>query len=190
MNGKQLACVVLLLIVGVIVYAARMVHGNTVATVAEAMAAQDAAHAAERAKDDANTILLYTKEKSRELQRFLTAWKPQIMRVDSRQEVEEAIQATTRGRGIFVVSQKFEDKRTPEGPMIARRVMASMVVEDEYSKVMNWLGDLEQKMPLVRITSCRLSAASSGRQVHMEVAMEMPLVDLNADPTGATKKKS
>jgi len=88
-----------------------------------------------------------------------------------------------------VVNQKFEDKANLGERMRPRSILASLVVEDEYSKVLNWLGSLEKKIPLVRITSCRISAANTGRQVHMEVALEVPLIDLSVNLLGVDAKK-
>jgi hypothetical protein len=103
--------------------------------------------------------------------------------------VESAIQANAREKGIFVVNQRFEDKNNTTQRMMPRSVMANLIIEDEYSKVLNWLGDLEKKVPLARVNSCRLSSAATGRQIHMEVSMEVPLIDLNVNPLGVEVKK-
>jgi hypothetical protein len=189
MNGKQTACIILLMIMGAVLYGAQIVHKKSEAAVAAAQAAQLDAEAAEEALKNANTTLERTKYHAQDLQRFLSAWTPQIERMASRQQVEEAIQANTREKGVFVVNQRFEDKNNAGQRMMPRSVLASLVLEDEYAKVMNWLGDLERKIPLARVTSCRISAASTGRQIHMEMALEVPLIDLNVNPLGVTEKK-
>lgn len=189
MNGKQMACIVLLMIVGAVTYGAQIVHKKAEAAVQAAEDAQMSAEAASGLTELAKTTLERSKHDTQELQRFLGAWKPVIGRLGSRQEVESAIQANTRDKGVFVVNQRFEDKGNSGNRMMPKSVMASLIIEDEYSKVMNWLGDLEKKVPLARVTSCRISAANTGRQIHMEVAIEVPLVDLSVNPLGVEAKK-
>jgi hypothetical protein len=189
MNGKQMACIVLLMIVGAVTYGAQIVHKKAAVAI---LAAEDERVSAESAASDANTAkisLERAKSDAQELDRFLGAWTPIIQRLSSRQEVESAVQANTREARVFVVNQKFEDKVTQGERMRPRSVLASLIVEDEYSKVLNWLGNLEKKIPLVRITSCRISAANTGRQVHMEVTLEVPLIDLSVNPLGVEVKK-
>jgi hypothetical protein len=189
MNGKQLACVVLLMIVGAVTYGAQIVHKKAEAASVAAADELASAEAAASMTDIAKKTLDHTKGEAQELQRFLEAWTPTIQRLASRQEVESAIQATSREKQIFVVNQRFEDKNNLGQRMMPRSVMANLVIEDEYSKVLNWLGDLEKKVPLARVTSCRLSSAATGRQIHMEVSMEVPLIDLNMNPLGVEVKK-
>jgi hypothetical protein len=189
MNGKQLACIVLLMIVGAVTYAAQIVHKKAEAAFLAAQEVQLEAEAAAGQTEVSNIALQKAKSESQDLQRFLTAWTPQIQRLGTRQEVEEAVQANTRDKGVFVVSQRFEDKSHAGERMMPRSVLASLTLEDDYSKVMNWLGELEKKIPLARVTSCRISSASTGRQVHMEVALEVPLIDLGVNPLGVTEKK-
>lgn len=189
MNGKQTACIVLLMLIGAMTYVTQIVHKKAVAAQVEAEEMEFAANSMKLEAENASTALEKTQFESRELLRFLEAWTPQINRLASRQEVEGAIQANTREKGIFVVSQRFEDKSNAAMVMLPKSVMASMVVEDDYHKVMNWLGSMEQKLPLARVTSCRISSAATGRQIHVEVSMEVPLVNLSVNPLGTIEKK-
>lgn len=189
MNGKQMACIVLLMIIGAVTYGAQIVHKKSTAAI---QAADDEKASADLAATDANTAkiaLERAKSDAQDLERFLSAWTPVIQRLSSRQEVESAVQASTRETRVFVVNQKFEDKLNQGERMRPRSILASLIVEDEYSKVLNWLGSLEKKIPLVRITSCKISAANTGRQVHMEVTLEVPLIDLSVNPLGIEAKK-
>lgn len=189
MNGKQMACIVLLILLGAMTYVAQIVHQKAVAAQTEAEEMESSAELMKMEAENASTALEKTQFDSRELRRFLEAWTPQIVRLGSRQEVEGAIQANTRDKGVFVISQRFEDKSNAAAVMMPKSVMASMVVEDDFHKVLNWLGSMEQKLPLARVTSCRISAAATGRQIHVEVSMEVPLVNLSVNPLGTIEKK-
>lgn len=189
MNGKQLACVVLLLVVGSITYAAQMVHKKVNATRQEADSADAAAAAADSERGIAETKVITRNAETKDVLDFLGAWNPHVQRMQTSQEVEEAVQASVRNAGVFVVSQKFEVKTGKLNPVIPRTVMASLVLEDEYAKTMNWLGDLEKKVPLARINICRMTGGETGRELHIELTMEVPLIDLNVDPIAAAKSR-
>lgn len=184
-----MACVVLMMIIGAITYGAQLVHKRAELAILSANEAQLAAEAAAAKTESANTSLQVVKHEARELQRFLAAWVPQIQQMGTLQEVEEAIQVNTREKGVFVVSQRFEDKANSGNLMMPRSVLASMVIEDDYSKVMNWFGEIERRLPLARVLSCQISAAATGRQIHMEISFEVPLINLSVNPMGATQKK-
>jgi hypothetical protein len=53
-------------------------------------------------------------------------------------------------------------------------------LEDEYAKVLNWLGDLEKRLPLARVIACQLTGGSSVRQIQLSVTVENPIVNLSA----------
>jgi hypothetical protein len=59
-------------------------------------------------------------------------------------------------------------------------VQGTVIVQDDFAKTLNWLGELECKIPLIRITTCRIKQGETGRQVNLEIHFEVPLVDLNA----------
>lgn len=184
-----MACIVLLMIIGAVTYGAQIVHKKAAVAI---QAAEDEKASADLAATEANTAkvtLERAKSDAQDLERFLVSWTPVIQRLSSRQEVESAVQGNTRETRVFVVNQKFEEKVNQGERMRVRSILASLIVEDEYSKVLNWLGSMEKKIPLVRITSCRISAANTGRQVHMEVNLEVPLIDLSVNPLGVEAKK-
>jgi hypothetical protein len=58
---------------------------------------------------------------------------------------------------------------------------------------MNWIGELERRLPMARMMSCRITGGDNGRQVHAEVAVEVPMVNLKFEiastEPGKAKKK-
>lgn len=187
MNGKQLACVMLMLIIGVVTYSAQMVHKKTAAAKADALAAQDASQIADNERQLAETRAKALEFDSSELRRFLGAWTPPIQRMQTSQEIEESIQASIRAASLFVDSQRFEPKNTGI-KTIPRVIKAAIVAEDEYAKTMNWLGELEKKVPLARITICRVTAGKEAKSIRLELSIEVPIINLTADPTEVVKK--
>lgn len=183
MNGKQLACVLLMMIVGVVTYTAQIIHKKTQSVQGEAKAAQEAAQAADNARQIAEITSKRVDAESAELRRYLETWTPHIDNVQTAQEVEEAVQASIRRATLYVDSQKFEPKITRVGKVISKIVKAAIIAEDEYSKTMNWLGELEKKLPLARITICRITPGKDTKSIRMELSLEVPIMNLKADPT-------
>ena len=127
---------------------------------------------------------------SADIRRFLETWTPQIDNMQTSQEVEQAVQASIRSVNLYVDSQKFEVKAARNSKVIPRIVKASIIAEDEYPKTMNWLGELEKKLPLARITVCRVTPGKDTKSIRMELSLEIPLINLKADPIEKTDKKA
>lgn len=192
MNPKQLACVILMMMIGAVVYGAQMVHNKVVALRMDVENAQADAQAAGEALETAEIELAMTKTRSQDLRRFLESWTPYIDRLQTEQEVEEAVEVSLRERGIsLVISRKSEVKNNRETPVLPKSVLTTLVVEDEYSKVLNWLGDLERRLPLARVNVCRFTGGATGRQLRVDISFVTPLVDLDAKVSpGGEKKKA
>jgi hypothetical protein len=191
MNGKQLACVMLMMVIGVVTYSGQMVHKKAVAVRKEAKAAEDAAQTADSESQISKIRSERVDADSTEIRRFLESWTTPIDNIQTSQEVEEAVQSSIRASKLYVDSQKFEPKlsRTP-GRVVARIIKAAIVAEDEYPKTMNWLGELEKKLPLARITVCRITPGKETKNVRMELSLEIPIMNLKADPTERAGKKA
>ena len=187
MNGKQLACVVLMAIIGAITYVAQIVHKKSAAMLQSAEASEAAAADADMNRNIAEKTAERTRFEATEKHRFLQSWQPFIDKVQTQQEVEQSVMASLRTSSVFASSQKFE-VRTNRDIVVPTAVRASLVTEDEYAKPLNWLGELESKLPLLRVNNCRITGAQDPKNVRMEVALEVPLVNLAADPLNTVTK--
>ncbi|HSI62837.1 MAG TPA: hypothetical protein VLE43_06950 [Candidatus Saccharimonadia bacterium] len=180
MNGTKIACVVLMMLVASIAYGTQMMHKKAKAMKEEAEMADTDCRAAESASEVANTELIRLKYDSEDLRQFLDEWKPFIKRIQTVQEAEQIFQSLLRNSGILTVSQKFEVREQRDNKMMPRFLQGTLVVEDEFAKAMNWLGEMERKIPLSRITSCRLKQGETGRQINLELRFEIPIINLDA----------
>jgi Na+-transporting methylmalonyl-CoA/oxaloacetate decarboxylase gamma subunit len=181
MNPKQLACIVLLLVVGGMVYVSQIVHRKVAAMKQEAETAESAAVTAENDRQMAEILTAKTKVETEDIRRFLKAWTPHIEKTQTEQEVDAAIEFSLRDKGITLVrSRRSEVKVSNSNKLIPKTVIASIVIEDEYAKVQNWLGDLERRLPLSRVRVCKLTGGGTASQLKLEVSIETPLVNLAA----------
>jgi hypothetical protein len=190
MNPKQLACVVLMMFIGAVTYFSQTVHHKVAAMKKSAEMARQDAVTAEGARQASEIMTARTKAETEEIRRFLQAWIPHVDKAQTEQEVEGIIEYSLRERGITLVrSRKTELKSSRDNKIIPRSVLTTLVIEDEYAKVMNWLGDVEKRLPLARVKTCRITGGSSARQLRMDVSLETPLINLSAAPEKVKPKK-
>jgi len=192
MNPKQLACVVLMIIIGSVTYFAQIVHKKVVAMKQSAEQAQQDATTADSARQTAEILTTKTKAETEDIRRFLQAWVPYVDKVQTEQEVESAIEFSLRERSITLVSsRKTEVKTFRDNKIIPKSVLTTIIIEDEYAKVQNWMGDVERRLPLARVNACRITGGSTARQLRLDISLETPLINLISEaPKNSDKKKT
>lgn len=190
MNPKQLACVVLMMFIGCVTYFGQIVHKKVGAMKKSAATAAQDAFSAEGARQTAEILTARTKAETEEIRRFLQAWSPYVDKAQTEQEVESTIEFSLRERGISLVrSRKTEVKTSRDNKVIPKTVLTTVVIEDEFAKVLNWLGDVEKRLPLARVKTCRITGGSTARQLRLDVSFETPLINLASDPSASEKTK-
>lgn len=189
MNPKQIACIILLSIVGVLTYTAQMIHKTVASTRAEAEDAESAAITAENERSTAEIQTAVFKTETEEVRRFLRSWLPSIEHMQTQQEAEQTIELSLRERGINLVrTRKTEPKQSSGNKIIPKSIITTMTIEEEYAKVLNWLGDIERRLPTARMRVVQITGGSTTSQLKMDVSFETPIFDLaTAD---ADKKKA
>ncbi len=191
MNPKQLACVVLLMIIGAMTYTAQIIHNKVATTRTEAEDAANTANVAENERTTAEISTAMFKTETEEVRRFLRSWLPAIDRVQTQREVEQTIELSLRERGINLVrSRKTELKASAANKFIPKSVLTTLTIEEEYAKVLNWLGDIERRLPTARMKVVQITGGSTGRQLNMEVSFETPIFDLAAADADKAKDKA
>jgi hypothetical protein len=189
MNPKQVACIVLLIIVGALTYTAQMIHNTVATTRSEAEDAESAAITAENERATAEIQTTVFKSETEETRRFLRSWQPAIEHMQTQQEAEQTIELSLRERGINLVrSRKTESKQSSGNKIIPKSVITTMTIEEEYAKVLNWLGDIERRLPTARMRIVQITGGSTSAQLKMDVSFETPIFDLAA--ADADKKKA
>ena len=74
------------------------------------------------------------------------------------------------------LAQRFEQSPLKGNASIPSTMRAYLTFEDDYARLMNWLGDLEVKMPTVRTSSARLSKGTRANDLRIELVLEQPLL--------------
>lgn len=187
MNGKKIAALILVMIIASIAYGAQIMQKKASAMRTEASSSKDEYDLSQEKRKNKGIELQRIDFESKELRQFLKRWKPIIERVQTGQEAEQALMSVVRNSGILVLSQKFEVKENHSNPLIPKTLQGTLITQDEFGKAMNWLGELEFRIPLIRVNGCRIKQGENGRQINLEVHFEIPLVNLEADIDQAKK---
>jgi hypothetical protein len=177
MNGKKIACVVLMMILAGIAYGAQIMQKRAKDMMEEASIAKTDAEGAENNYKRVDYEIKYLKSKTQELRQFLKDWEPTIRRIQSTQEAEQALQSIVRNSHIITLSQKSDTRENRESKVVPKILQGSLIVQDEFTKTMNWLGELERKIPLMRVTSCRFKQGETGRHVNVELRFDIPIIN-------------
>ena len=189
MNPKQIACIILLMVIGAMTYTAQIIHKTVATTRAAAEDAESAAITAENERSTAEVQTTMFRTETEDVRRFLRSWLPSIDRVQTQQEAEQTIELSLRDRGISLVrSRKTESKQSAGNKLIPKSVVTTLTIEEEFAKVLNWLGDIERRLPTARMKVVQITGGSTGSQLKMDVSFETPIFDLAA--ADAEKKKA
>ena len=180
MNPKQIACFILMAFIGVLVYGAQIVHGKVNVMRSEAEDALSAATNSASERETAEIKAAVIKTETEEVRRFLRAWLPSIDKMQTQQEVEKAVELSLREKGISLIRARATEPKTSTNKLIPRSVLTTITVEEEYAKVLNWLGDIERRLPLARMKVVQVAGGASGRQLKLDVTFETPIFDLAA----------
>jgi hypothetical protein len=71
------------------------------------------------------------------------------------------------------------------GQTIPQIVRAHLTIEDDFAKTLNWLGDVESKLPISRVSNLDISRGQSGNDVRVNAVVDIPLAVAAATPTPA-----
>ena len=176
MNNKHISCAIVALFISLLVQLTIWVQGNRTKVQNEATAAQ-------QAEADANTQLNLERSQLGDLRRqstdlieFLRIWQPYFTTVDTAQSAEINLSMQIKDANLVNLAQRFEQAPVKGNTSIPNTMRAFLTFEDDYARLMNWLGDLEVKMPTVRTSSVRLSKGTRANDLRMEVVLEQPLL--------------
>ena len=179
MNNKQLACLALL--VGMLVaYQIGQSLRNKAAATAALADQTDAEETAQRTQLEAEKgVLTDLQRQSEDLLAFVKLWEPFFAVVEGSDEAEIQITMKVREANMLTLSQRYEklahtinNKPNPSLPTLVR---ASLIFDDSYYKLLNWLGMMERIKPTMRVGRVAMSKGSRGDDLRMDLTLEVPL---------------
>lgn len=179
MNGKQLGMVIVL--VGILLL---FQLGQSFQNKAKALNSE----ADEASKEEAALATQLRAEKhvyedlrrqSNELLAFVKKWEPYFAILEEQEAAETGISMKVREAEMLNLSQRYQQIphkiNNVDNKSLPILMRASLVFDDSYSKLLNWVGDMEKIRPTMRIGRLALAKGSRGEDLRMDVTLEVPL---------------
>lgn len=180
MNPKQLGAVLVLAGIFVAVQLGMMFQNKARSADLEVEKARSEETGLETALAAEQEMLTDLQRQSAELLAFIAKWHPLFGLMEEKQSVETQISMKVREEGMLTLSQRYEqvphkinNKDNASLPFLIR---ASLVFDDNYSKLLNWFGQMEKIRPTMRVGRMALSKGSRGEDLRMELVLEIPLL--------------
>lgn len=177
MTNHKTACMILVLLIAGMLYGVNQLR-NAAATKAQAAeATRTEAETAEQQAQLAQIQLKTLESKTARLRSIYEEWEPHFKNCKTPQDAEQKIAEVIREGDVFLISQKFDARDLDKTALVSKAVVADLIVEDDYSKTLNWLGRLEESLPSCRITKCNLTRGDRGNNIHLELQVQIPVVE-------------
>jgi len=175
MSNKQIACVVLSMIIGLMTYGTLSMNKRMSAAAEASESASLKATAAENARKKSQVDLAKKTRDSQGLRDYLDEWQPYLNQTKADSDAERMFTQKLKQGSLIIFRQGFEPVKRSAGSSIPSALRARLVFEDDYHKLLNWMGSLESTLPTSRVSSCRITKGGKGNEIKMELAAEVPL---------------
>lgn len=190
MNNKHLACIVILLACVLLVQGVLTMHRNATAKQADADRARRDANLAAVSLETQRGMLEDLKAKTSDLMAYLDAWEPHLNRIATPEAGEVNVNALLKQADLLLLSQRFEVVPNQNGSAvptaanatIPQLVRAHLTIEDDFIKSLNWLGELESKLPTSRVSNLEIVRGQTGNDIRLNVVVDIPLARAETAP--------
>jgi len=175
MNDHKIACAILVLLIAAMSYGVNVLRGKSAVAKESAQASRLQAEASEAQTRAAGVKLKALDAKTAALRDVYADWLPHFSAFRDPQDGERRISELIRSGEIFLISQKFDTEQLDKESIISHALRADLVIEDDYTKVMNWLGKVEETIPAARINRCVITRGERGNDIHLELSLQVPV---------------
>jgi hypothetical protein len=179
MNAKQLGMVIVVVGILLLVQLGQSFQGKAKALNNEADEAgkeQAALLTQLQAEQDVYDDL---QRQSEELLKFVEKWEPFFAVIEEQQAAETGISMKVREAEMLNLSQRYQQIphkiNNVDNKSLPILMRASLIFDDSYSKLLNWVGTMEKIRPTMRIGRLVLAKGSRGDDLRMDVTLEVPL---------------
>lgn len=176
MNNLKAAAFLLLFLVLFMGYGVNIIRGKSAAAGEAAAAARAQAEQAEQSRKIAEIKLKTIDAKTASLRKVYTEWIPHFESFTTPRAAEQKISEIVREGNVFLLSQRFNYQEIDKHDLISHALVGDLEVVDDYAKVINWLGKLEESIPSCRISECKLERGERGNQINMKLKVQVPVL--------------
>jgi len=176
MNNKHLACIVLGLLLVLIFYGVSTINTNLLKVQGQYRAKQSEAQTLNVKLNTERQVVTELRKQSEGLRSYLNTWEPFFAPIRSAQSSELNLNARIKEANLVSLSQRFEVVEGNKDNAIQKQMRAHLKFEDDYARLMNWLGNMETQIPVMRVSNVKLSKGESGNDLRMELVLDLPLM--------------
>ena len=177
MNNHKSACLVITMLIIGMLYGVNELRNAANSARDITAEVRTEAESAEQQAQLAQIQLKSLEAKTSDLRTAFAQWQPHFAAFKTAQDAEQRIAEIIREGDVFLISQKFETKEIDSAALISDALVADLVVEDDYSKTLNWLGRLEEAIPSCRIVRCNIKRGDRGNDIHLELKVNIPVLN-------------
>lgn len=116
---------------------------------------------------------------SKELLEFVAKWEPYFAVIEEQQAAETGISMKVREAKMLNLSQRYQQIphkiNNVDNKSLPILMRATLVFDDNYPKLLNWVGTMEKIKPTMRIGRLEMTKGSRGEDLRMDVTLEVPL---------------
>lgn len=116
------------------------------------------------------------KNTSTQLVEYLKKWQPYFNELDSAQRAELNLSLKIKEDNLVGLSQRYEIVTLKGNASIPRALRAYLTFEDDYVRLLNWFGRIEQQLPTMRINSIQISKGTAANDLRMTLVLDQPLI--------------
>lgn len=176
MNTKHIAVAIVAVFAALLVQATLWVRGSKTKMQGEAAAAlQQEANAVSNLNRE-RALLDDLSRQSAGLIQFLEEWQPYFQAVNTPQSAEVNLTMRVRESNLVNLAQRYEQAGVKGNASLPAVMRANLIFEDDYSRLMNWLGRLEKEMPTLRVSNVKLTRGTRPNDLRMELIVDHPLL--------------
>jgi hypothetical protein len=179
MNAKQLGMVVVLLGILLVAQLGQSFRNKATALNVEVEAAAKEQAALGTQLQAEKDVYEDLQRQSKDLLEFVEKWEPFFAVIEEQQAAETGISMKVREAEMLNLSQRYQQIphkiNNVDNKSLPILMRAALVFDDSYSKLLNWIGMMEQIRPTMRIGRITLAKGSRGDDLRMDVTLEVPL---------------
>jgi len=176
MNNKHLACAIVFIAIICMVQASLTMDKRTLKMEADADKARQTADTSSTTLTMERSQLEALKQSSKPLIDYLNLWRPYFSAIDSSQNAELKILLKIREDNLLALSQQCDVVAQKNNRSLSTLMRAQITFEDNYARVLNWIGRLERELPTIRISSIRVAKGTSANDLRVDMTLEQPIL--------------
>lgn len=176
MSNKHIACAIVIFCIALLVQGTLWMNKRMTRMKVEADTAKSAVASSTVALQVQRAQFAELETNSKAIIEYLNIWQPYFGAVDSAQAAELKLSLKIKQDNLVSLSQRYEVVGNPNNSFLPQAVRAQLSFEDNYARLLNWLGQVESQLPTLRTAGVRLSRGTSEEDLKMELILEQPLI--------------